>query len=440
MDDKAPELMQILQMEIQDDDIDIDMIFESSSEEEETKVGGSRKGRAPNKKRDFVGAYHRVVNHHFNGRESVHDERDFERRFRVPRTVFNRIHDALMGQDPFTHKTDPTGKKGIHPLVKLVACFRHIACGDALDREDENLHIGESTLDTFVKQFAKLVKQEFGAQYLNRCPNEEERKSIEAVMRNKGFPGCLASWDCKHFVWKNCPLRLAGQHQGHAEGGKKTLTMEAITDHRRHLWHVNFGDAGSLNDINVLDKSSIIAALLAGELGIKIEPHMLNSVERDWMHFLVDGIYPEWSIFVNTHSDPTEPMKKKFAAAQERVRKDIACAFGVPMAQFHVLLRPFRRWFLEDIKDVLDCCVIIHNMIVEERSGKLVDDDECLDIPASGSFPLFGFEEVTGAMAACDGVDLFAARVAAFDSKMQSSHQHCLLKRDLVQRINATMP
>ena len=217
------------------------------------------------------------------------------KRTTMSRTIFNRIHDTVMGQEPFIHKQDATGNMGIYPLVKLVACCRYIGYGDAFDREDENLHIGETTLNEYAKLFTRLVEKEFSEQYLNRCPTKMEREAIEAVMRSKGFPGCLASWDCKHFNWKNCPMRLAGHHKGHAEGGKKTLILEAISDHRRYIWYSNFGDPGSLNDINVLDKSSIVGAMLAGTLDISIEEYDINGNDRDWMYFLVDGIYPEWA-------------------------------------------------------------------------------------------------------------------------------------------------
>ena len=129
-----------------------------------------------------------------------------------------------MGQDPFIHKKDATKKMGIFPLVKLVGCFRFIAYGDAYDRDDENLDIGKSSLRDIVKDFCKLIKKEFGKQYLNRTPTIAERRSISKVMGDKGFPGCLASWDCKHFDWKNCPMRLAGQHQGHVDEKKNSYS------------------------------------------------------------------------------------------------------------------------------------------------------------------------------------------------------------------------
>ena len=54
-----------------------------------------------------------------------------------------------MGEDLFVQKTDMFGRKGINPRVKLVACLWCIACGDACDREDENLMIAQSTLKPF---------------------------------------------------------------------------------------------------------------------------------------------------------------------------------------------------------------------------------------------------------------------------------------------------
>ena len=190
----------------------------------------------------------------------MYSEADFERPFQVPLSVFNRVHDACMGEHPFIHYQDAAKKMGVFPLVKLVGCFRYLAYGDAVDRDDENLQIGESTLNPIIKLFTRMIVDKFGSQYLNRCPTDAERRTISNVMAKKGFPGCLASWDCKHFNWKNCPLRLSGQHKGHKDGGKNTLILEAISDHRRYIWYANFGDAGSLNDLNVLDKCTTLKA------------------------------------------------------------------------------------------------------------------------------------------------------------------------------------
>lgn len=422
----------VLDSDGEDEEAGDSMIWDSSSDEEEPE-----KKKSANKKRDFMAAHQQVVSFYFNGRESVYDEKDFERRFRMPRSVFDKIRSKLMGTEPFVHFTDPTGKIGIFPLVKLVACLRYIAYGDAFDRDDENLAIGETTLRNIAKAFCKLMIKVFGGEFLNRAPTSEERRAISRVNKGRGFPGCLSSWDCKHFVWSNCPVRLHGQHQGHAEGGKKTLVLEAIADHRKYFWHCNFGSPGSLNDINILDGSSIVFSMLT----LKVDPYMINGRERDWMYFLVDGIYPEWAIFVTTFSDKSDARKKKFAQAQEAVRKDVECAFGILVKRFHVLARPLRGWHEEDLKDLVHCCVILHNMITVAREGSVAsesdsENDNVEQAPGAGGFVLFGRHEVTQEEAEADGLTLQAARMAAFDLRKESQYEHMLLKKDLVEHIN----
>ena len=395
--------------------------------------GGSNPGKSRNKKRDFVAAYSKLVKDYFSGEDSIFSEADFERCFRMKRAVFTRIWTAVEGYPPFVQRRDATGKLGIHPLCRFTACLRYLAYGDAYDREDENLYISETSLMVSVKALTKIVKQLFGSAYLNRCPTRGELEAICKHNANKGFPGLFASWDCKHFNWKNCPMRLAGQHVGHAEGGKKTLILESISDHRRFLWYTNFGDPGSLNDTNVLDKSSIVYAIMAAILCLVVTPYVINGTERDHAYFLTDGIYPEWSIFVKTFQVKSDPKKQLFGDRQEAVRKDIECAFGILVQKFHILQRPLRNWYLDEMKELLECCVIFHNIVVEDRCS--LGEIEPADDDANRPFPLFGQQQITAAEAAADGVDLFAARAGKFGVLMESSYLHYQLKQDLVEHI-----
>lgn len=425
----------ILQEEMDaDEQFDLAVDDFLSSDDEEANES-NRKG-VPNKARDFVAAHTQLVADYFNGKCSIYSDADFRRRFRLPREVFDSICERIEGKDPFILKEDALGKKGIWPLVKVTACLRYLAYGDAFDREDENLRIGESTLHKLTEDFCKMFVCEFGPQFLNRPPTFEERSNISHVMAEKGFPGCIASWDCKHFNWQNCPMRWAGQHQGHAEGGKKTLILEAIADHRKYIWQLNFGEAGSLNDLNVLDGSSIVGSMLNGTLDLNVQEYTLEGNTRDWCYFLVDGIYPEWSIFVNTYSNPAEQDKKSFAARQESVRKDIECAFGIVVQRFHILKRPLRNWYVEDITNIVHACVILHNMIVCHEEGEVGDPVQVQPDITGANLCLFGRSQVTAAQAAAEGVDLFAARSANLNNRMQSTYEHFKLKHDLVAHID----
>jgi hypothetical protein len=212
-----------------------------------------------------------------------------------------------------------SGQKGVHPLVRLTACLRQLAYGDSSDREDENLEIAESTIDASLKCFNQLMKAEFGAQYLNRCPSPAEIRRSVTINAERGFPGMFASWDCKHFSWKNCPVALAGQHKG--KENDKTLILEAIADPDLYIWYHFFGEAGALNDINILDKSSIIGSILNGTFDLKIEPYTINNTTRNLLYFLVDGIYRKYSIFISTIRHPATEMEFFLRNAKKPVER-----------------------------------------------------------------------------------------------------------------------
>ena len=204
------------------------------------KWGGSMKGKSPNMERNFSGAYKQLLSHYFNGADSLYNETQFERRFRMKRVIFNRIWEELNGNHPFVQKWDAAKKPGIHPLCRFVACLRVLAYGNAADSCDEYLQISESVTNVSFKLFCNLIVEKFGAQYLNRSPNNNEIKGLMTKMAKRGMPGCFASWDCKHFDWSSCPVRLQGQHKSGKEK-RKTIVLEAIADVDHYIWHIFLG-------------------------------------------------------------------------------------------------------------------------------------------------------------------------------------------------------
>lgn len=98
-----------------------------------------------------------------------------------------------------------------------------LVSGNAGDLMDQYFKVGETTAREILGDFCDLVITFFGNDYLNRCPSEAEKVDILELMKLRGFPGAFASWDCKHFVWKNCPTGLAGQHQDHKSEGETNI-------------------------------------------------------------------------------------------------------------------------------------------------------------------------------------------------------------------------
>ena len=183
--------------------------------------------------------------------------------------------------------------------------------GDCSDCSDEYLQMSETVASKIFKEFCRLIVDKFGAEYLNRCPTDAEKEEVLSLMKCRGFPSCFALWDCKHFNWEKCPIQLAGQHKGGKVG--KALILEAISDPFLYIWYSFFGEPGSLNDINVLDKSTIVGSIICQTFNRKVNPYVINGCEQDYMYFLVDGIYPKFSIFCKTLSIPLTDAQQTFA-------------------------------------------------------------------------------------------------------------------------------
>jgi hypothetical protein len=80
---------------------------------------GSQIGKSKNKDRDFEGAYQRLIKNYFSGTASTYDEDDFERRFRMPRSVFNRIYETIKDKGCFVEGTSINfSKKKRHPSTR----------------------------------------------------------------------------------------------------------------------------------------------------------------------------------------------------------------------------------------------------------------------------------------------------------------------------------
>jgi len=135
----------------------------------------------------------------------------------------------------------------------------------------------------------------------------------------------------------------------------------------------------SINDINVLDRSLAFDELYQ-DRAPKCE-YIRNGHEYKIEYFLSDGIYPKWATFVKTIPLPQGPKAKLFAQRQEAARKDVERAFGVLQAHFAIIRGP--AWYMKEkvMSLIMKACVILHNMIVEDKqdSYDLAFDYEQVD-------------------------------------------------------------
>ena len=93
----------------------------------------------------------------------------------------------------------------------------------------------------------------------------------------------------------------------------------------------------------------------------------VNGKEYNRYYLLADGIYPQWSCFVQSIHEPSDEKRKHFAKRQEACRKDVERCFGVLHACFSIIQNPYRQWSMDTISDIMFACCILQNMILEDE-------------------------------------------------------------------------
>jgi hypothetical protein len=133
-----------------------------------------------------------------------------------------------------------------------------------------------------------------------------------------------------------------------------------------------FGMAGSHNDNNVLQCSLVFAKLAEGNA--LVFNYEINGHPYKKFYYLADGIYPDWSTFVKTIREPTEEKKRRFVKRHEACRKDVEHAFIVLQSGWAIVCHPARTWSTEVMWEVMNACVIMHNMIAKDERDEGVHD------------------------------------------------------------------
>lgn len=155
--------------------------------------------------------------------------------------------------------------------------------------------------------FSTLVVSICRGEYL-RPPKDEDLKRILGINEQRGLPGNIGSRDCQKWQWKNYPVTWAGQFKGKK---KPTVLSEAIVDGELWIWGINFGSPGSLNDINILDYSSIVGDILQ-EILFPTFQFTIKGWEINLCYYLVDLIYPKWAIAVSKIENSVNRKEKNF--------------------------------------------------------------------------------------------------------------------------------
>ncbi|XP_052142275.1 uncharacterized protein LOC127761981 [Oryza glaberrima] len=136
----------------------------------------------------------------------------------------------------------------------------------------------------------------------------------------------------------------------------------------------------------------------------------------------------EWAVFVKTVTAPRLAEDKLFALKQEGAGKDVECAFGVLQSRFDIIRRPARLWKQGDVINIMQACVILHNMIVEDEKEAIRD---VLDLNYNPSATIVLPPKVQRS----DNPDPCFTKVLRRNSAIKARPTHRKLKKDLIEHI-----
>ncbi|CAM8883725.1 unnamed protein product [Rhodiola kirilowii] len=356
------------------------MVMDFIDTSDEPRGRSSRRGKSPNHNRERLSRGKNLMEDYFVDRP-IFNEDDFRRRYRMRPHVFNRIMTALCTQDSYWHqKADATGLLGLLPQQKMTAALRMLAYGAAADQCAEICRMGESTTLECMKTFCQQVEGLFGKEYL-RAPTPADLRRLLARGEQRGFPGAQ-------------------------------------------------------NDINVLGQSPIFDKVISGSSPTVV--FHVNGRRYNNAYYLADGIYPRYSTFVKTISNPATQSQKLFAKKQEAYRKDVERCFGILQSRWAILRHGARMHKRSTLRSIMMTCIILHNMIVEDEFV----EDEFVELVEEDLMNPSGSQVYDGPVD-CNGVRIPFAPVqrdgrnqqAFWDctENLESAYIHTMLQNDLVE-------
>ncbi|KAK1647212.1 hypothetical protein QYE76_065017 [Lolium multiflorum] len=120
--------------------------------------------------------------------------------------------------------------------------------------------------------------------------------------------------------------------------------------------------------------------------------------------------------------NPSGLKNSHFATRQEACRKDVERAFGVLQAQFAIVRYPALSWSHDQMWEVMQACVIMHNMIIEDDRKNHVRSH-------------VGPYECQGPLAEVDHELPDFADFLAMHAEIRDSNVHEQLQADLVEHL-----
>ena len=347
--------------------------FVQGSNQEQQKEDHRKLPRSRRRSFDHAGALAAIRRDYLPrlGDTALHGA-DFHMMFRLSRSRFQVLMEDVMNSDglQFFKQSPLDGTSRASLEAKLLLPLKTMAYGVPPHTFTDYFSMSMQHSRECCKQFHKAIIHLYMDDFL-RLPTALDLKRIVELHKTvHSVHGMMGSLDCTHVFWKNCPKAWQGSYQG--KEAKPSLVLEGICDYHLFFWHASFGYCGNMNDLTILSLSPFLERLLDGSLeSVEAEagivPFLIMGEEFHKCFVLVDGIYPHWSRFVRGIKEPILDEEKLFTEWQEGARKDIERAFGVLKIVWQCVDRPVLLHNLVEIKNLVLCSLLLHNILVTDR-------------------------------------------------------------------------
>ncbi|XP_071741268.1 uncharacterized protein [Rutidosis leptorrhynchoides] len=161
----------------------------------------------------------------------------------------------------------------------------------------------------------------------------------------------LGSIDCMHYEWGKFPVAWRGQFT-RGDHSYPTIMLEDVASYDNWIWHAYFGVAEANNDLNVLHATPLFNSMLIDEL--PDIPYILTVSRGILVQLIKKRTY--------------------FSKKQASARQDVERTFGILQGPWHILQQPARTYKIKAIQRIMHCCIILHNMIVEDNGYNIAEN------------------------------------------------------------------